>query len=67
MKETKSIQVLLEEYSAWQSSIDASDTMSLSEALDPQHVGVRLQAMGIWGTVALGKKREVMDAYLMLC
>ena len=32
-KETKSIRALLEEYSACQSLTDASDTMSLSEAI----------------------------------
>lgn len=65
-KETKSIRTLLEEYSVCQSS-DISGTISLSEALDPQSIGTRLQSIGKWGTVAIGKKREIIDAYLAFC
>ena len=68
-KETKSIRALHEEYSICQSSTNAdiSSTLSLSEALDPQSIGTRLQSIGKWGTIAIGKKREIIDAYLAFC
>lgn len=65
-KETKTIRGLLDEYSVCQSSTSTGvlDTMSLSEALDPQSIGLRLQRIGNWSTVATGEKREIIDAYL---
>ena len=56
---------LLEEYSACQPSL--SDKICLPEALDPSFIGDRLQKMGTWGSVASGKRRAVIDAYLAAC
>ena len=64
-KETKSVKKLLEEYSACQSSLP--DKIYLPEALDPSFIGNKLHKMGTWGSVASGKKRAIIDAYLAAC
>ena len=64
-KETKSVKNLLEEYSACQPSL--SDKICLPEALDPSFIGDRLHKIGTWGSVASGKRRAVIDAYLAAC
>ena len=47
---------------------ESSEAVTISEALDPTAIEHRLQALGVWcqGTVS-PDKREIMDAYLMLC
>lgn len=68
-KETRRIKSLLEDYSASLSPTESPiESILLSDALDPSAIEHRLQTLGIWfQTVASGEKREVMDAYLMLC
>ena len=41
--------------------------MSLSRSSRPSEVQIRLQKFGSYHTIADGKKREVIDAYLSCC
>ena len=65
-KEIKGIQSLVEEYRAC-TGTTSGDTLTLSEALDPASIGIRLHQLGSWGAVATGRRREIIDAYLTLC
>lgn len=68
-KETNTIRALLVEYSVCQSSTSSGvlDTLSLQVALDPQNICLKLQSIGNGSTVAIGEKREIIDAYLAFC
>lgn len=64
----KQIRSLLEEYNACLLPADESfESLTLSEALDSSSVGARLQRLGSWGTIACGKRREIIDTYFSLC
>ena len=63
-KETKVIKSLHEELKV---CLPSTDDCSLSEALDPPLVEMRLHKLGGWGAIASGKKRRAIDAYLTLC
>ncbi len=68
--ETRIIRTLLEDYSACLSVDDAHvQSLTIGEVLDPSVVEARLQALGIWSQAMVyhGERREVMEAYLMLC
>lgn len=66
-KETKSVRSLVEEYHACLSTSDESN-LSFDEALNPSTMAIKLENFGMWcHSVASGKKREIIDAYLMLC
>ena len=62
-KEIKGIQSLVEEYRAC-TGTTSGDT--LTDALDPASIGIRLHQLGSWGAVATGRRREIIDAYLTL-
>lgn len=63
-KETKTLKALLHDYNA----CGSTDSLTLSEALDPPTIEAKLTGSGAWhATVATGKKRQIIDAYLGLC
>lgn len=70
-RETKSLKSLLREYNACDYVSDTSllnDSVTISEALEPSLIEVRLKGFGSWyNTVATGKKRQIIYAYLGLC
>lgn len=67
-KEGRAIRGLLDEYSVCKAADDSTNVLTLQEALDPCIVGERLEEMGLFcETVASGKKREMIDSYLLLC
>ena len=67
-KETKIIKSLLNQIHACQPLDESSSGyITLSEALDPSAIQSRLQIYGTWHTIAEGKKRDAIDAYLSYC
>ena len=68
-KETTSLKSLVREYNACGSTDDVSnDVITISEVLDPSNAEIRLARFGSWyKTVATGDKRQIIDAYLVLC
>ncbi len=67
-KETKVIKCLLEEYHACQSVCDdSSDIISLSEALDPLSIRVRVESFNALATTGDRNKEEAIQSYLILC
>lgn len=62
-KETKGIMKLLQQYNACH---DIESSLAINEALDPSLISIKLQKYGTSGhMIADGKKRDVIDAYLM--
>ena len=67
-KETKIIKSLLNQIHACQPLDESSlGYITLSEALDPSAIQGKLQIYGTWHTIAEGKKRDAIDAYLSYC
>lgn len=62
------IKSLLREYNAVCRSSKLNDAITMAEALDPASIEERLKGLGSrYTTIATGKKRQVIDAYLGLC
>ena len=64
-KENASIQSLMDEYNACHCPGECC--MLLSDILNPSILETRLQELGMWSSIASGKKREIIDAYLDYC
>ncbi len=59
--------MLLKEYNACGGGGNETEDMSLTEALNVDTIEARLQNTSMSCTLAHGKKREIIDAYLALC
>lgn len=66
-KEARAIRKLVGEYDVLQAGDTSTPLLTMEEALDPEQVRTRLQAMGTCTAIATGEKREVIDSYLLLC
>ena len=66
-KETNAIKTLLQEHNAC--SNESCDEMTLSDAMDPSVIATKLEQVGLATPTGIssGKKREVIDAYLLVC
>ena len=67
-KETKCVKRLLTEYNACCQSFSEPETEQINfpQALDSSKVGETLQNYGVSCTIASGRRREIIDAYLAL-
>ena len=61
--ETKDVKELVQEYNHW-----SSKELTLAEALNPMEVVQQLEQIGMAkpGSLSTGRKRELIDAYLLL-
>lgn len=66
-KETNAVKTLLKEYYST-CSVQPCDELTISDALDPSVIAVQLERLGATTPVAVssGKKREAIDAYLLI-
>ena len=55
---------LLQEYNAL--ITDSTAALTIAEVLDPSVVASKLEAFGVFHTSVTGKKRDIIDAYLLL-
>ncbi len=62
----KSLKSLLEDYNSCLED-SSKDVLSLDEVLDVAALEAKLQDLGVWCQKTMPEKREVMDAYLLLC
>ena len=67
-KETNSVKSLVYEYNALTRAGGESSEIGITEALDPHNIeGQITEFSSVCNTVASGRKRQIMDAYLSLC
>ena len=55
---------LLQDYN---SLTESANALTVAEVLDPSVIAKKLEAFGVCHTTTTGKKREIIDVYLMLC
>ena len=67
-KETAALKSLLKKYNIVCASSKVSDTITMAEIFAPAAIEERLRGLGSrYSTIATGKKRQIIDAYLGLC
>ena len=64
-KEMKALRKLVEEYNSCGDQYTSE--LTFSDALDPVVIATRLENVGITTSGILGKRRELIDSYLLLC
>ena len=71
MKETKAIKLLLQEHQACALSVASQashcDAISLTEALNPSLIALRLKQFHGTGTMLSADKQEAIQSYLLMC